>query len=122
HVWSGSREEEYELRLKGAGYLELMAAGGGIMSTGRAPRLADETELANLAKQRLARMLAHGTTTVEIKSGYGLSVEDELKCLWTIRDLNMEVQMAGSGPRIAATFLGAHAVPEEYAHKPDAYV
>jgi len=67
-------------------------------------------------------MLEHGTTTVEIKSGYGLSVEDELKSLRAIRDLANELDREGTGPRIAATFLGAHAVPREYAADPDAYV
>ncbi len=121
-VWAGWRDEEYELRLKGATYLEIMEAGGGIMSTVRATRLADEDELKELVRERLMRMLAHGTTTVEIKSGYGLSVEAELKSLWAIRDLNIELQEAGTGPRIAATFLGGHAVPEEYADSPDDYV
>jgi len=121
-VWAGWRDEEYELRLKGASYLEIMAAGGGIMSTVRATRLAGEDELKELTRARLMRMLACGTTTVEIKSGYGLSEEGELKCLWAIRDLNLEMREEGTGPRIAATFMGAHAVPEEYADKPDDYV
>jgi imidazolonepropionase len=121
-VWAGWRDEEYELRLKGASYLEIMAAGGGIMSTVRATRLAGEEELKELTRARLMRMLACGTTTVEIKSGYGLSEEGELKCLWAVRDLNLEMREEGTGPRIAATFLGAHAVPEEYADKPDDYV
>jgi imidazolonepropionase len=121
-VWAGWREEEYEMRLRGATYLEIMESGGGIMSTVRATRQADEGELKQLARGRLARMLAHGTTTVEIKSGYGLSVEDELKCLWAIRDLNVELQKEGTGPRIAVTFLGAHAVPEEYAGDQERYV
>jgi imidazolonepropionase len=121
-VWAGWRDEEYELRLKGATYLEIMEAGGGIMSTVRATRLASEDELKELTRERLMRMLAHGTTTVEIKSGYGLSVEGELKCLWAIRDLNIEMREDGIGPRIAATFLGAHAIPEEYAKEPDDYV
>jgi imidazolonepropionase len=121
-VWAGWRDEEYELRLKGATYLEIMKAGGGIMSTVRATRLASEEELKELTRERLMRMLAYGTTTVEIKSGYGLSVEAELKSLWAIRDLNMEMREEGTGPRIAATFLGAHAIPEEYADKPDDYV
>jgi imidazolonepropionase len=121
-VWAGWRDEEYEMRLRGASYLEIMEAGGGIMSTVRSTRLADEGELKRLMSDRLDRMLAHGTTTVEIKSGYGLSVEDELKCLWAVRDLNLERQRLGTGPRIAATFLGAHAVPEEFTHDPDGYV
>ena len=121
-VWAGWRDEEYVMRLRGATYLEIMEAGGGIMSTVRQTRLAHDSELKELAYGRLERMLAHGTTSVEIKSGYGLSVEDELKCLRAIRDLNMELQKAGSGPRIAATFLGAHAIPAEYAGRPDDYV
>ena len=121
-IWAGWRDEEYEMRLKGATYLEIMQAGGGIMSTVSATRLAPEEELIRLAKPRLERMLAYGTTTVEIKSGYGLSVEDELKSLRAIRSLDEELQAAGSGPRIAATFLGAHAVPAEYKGKEDEYV
>lgn len=121
-VWAGWRDEEYELRLKGATYLEIMESGGGIMSTVRATRLADVEELKDLMRERLLRMLAHGTTTVEIKSGYGLSVDAELKSLWAIRDLNLELQAAGTGPRIAPTFLGAHAIPEEYADRVDDYV
>lgn len=121
-IWGGYRDEEYEMRLRGATYLEIMGAGGGIMSTVRATRIAHEDELKQTARERLARMLAHGTTTVEIKSGYGLSVDDELKCLWAIRDLNMELTTLGTGPRIAATFLGAHAIPEEYADDPEGYV
>lgn len=121
-AWAGWRDEEYELRLKGATYLEIMEAGGGIMSTVRVTRLASETELKELMSERLARVLAYGTTTVEIKSGYGLSVEAEMKSLWAIRDLNIDLQASGTGPRIAATFLGAHAVPEEYANNSDGYV
>ncbi len=121
-VWAGWRDEEYELRLKGATYLQIMEAGGGIMSTVRATRNAGSMELQELVKTRLERMLAHGTTTVEVKSGYGLSVEDELKGLRALRDLNVEMQKSGTGPRIAATFLGAHAVPEEYAGDADGYV
>lgn len=121
-VWSGWRDEEYEMRLKGATYLQIMEAGGGIMATVRATRLADASELKELAYGRLERMLAHGTTTVEIKSGYGLSLEHELKSLRAIRDLSIELQRAGTGPRIAPTFLGAHAVPEEYEQDPEGYV
>lgn len=121
-VWAGWRDEEYELRLKGATYLEIMEAGGGIMSTVKATRLATGEELRELMRERLDRMLAHGTTTVEIKSGYGLSVDGELKSLWAIRDLNIELQEEGTGPRIASTFLGAHAIPAEYADKADDYV
>lgn len=121
-VWAGWRDEEYELRLKGATYLQIMEAGGGIMATVQATRNAGSMELQELVKTRLERMLAHGTTTAEVKSGYGLSVEDELKSLRALRDLNVEMQKSGTGPRIAATFLGAHAVPEEYAGDADGYV
>ena len=121
-IWAGWRDEEYEMRLKGATYLEIMQAGGGIMSTVSATRLASEDELKRLARVRLERMLAHGTTTVEIKSGYGLSVEDELKSLRAIQSLDEELQAAGSGPRIAATFLGAHAVPTEYKGQENDYI
>lgn len=121
-VWAGWRDEEYELRLQGASYLQILEAGGGILSTVRATRQATEEELKELTRVRLRRMLQHGTTTVEVKSGYGLSVEDELKSLWTLRDLNLELQGQGAGPRIAPTFLGAHAVPPEYAGDADGYV
>ena len=124
-VFAGTREHEYEQRLQGAGYLEILAAGGGIMSTVRATRDASVEELAAGMVPRLRTMLAHGTTSVEVKSGYGLSTEDELKSLRAIR-------IAGEGrapeqpgemlPRLCPTFLGAHAVPEEYRDQPDAYV
>ena len=121
-VWAGWRDAEYEQRLKGATYLQIMEAGGGIMSTVDATRLASGDDLKSLARPRLARMLAYGTTTVEVKSGYGLSVEDELKSLRVIRELALELEEEGTGPRIAATFLGAHVVPREYVSEPDAYV
>ena len=121
-VFAGDRAAEYELRLAGAGYLEIMAAGGGIMSTVRATRGAGEAELAALLRQRLARMLAHGTTAVEIKSGYGLSTEAELKSLRAVRRVRDALAEGGAGPRIAPTFLGAHAVPAEYAGRADDYV
>jgi imidazolonepropionase len=91
------------------------------MSTVRATRAASEEDLADGLRPRLARMLAHGTTTVEIKSGYGLSTADELKSLRAIRRLANEAE-EGRGPRLAPTFLGAHAVPAEYAGQADAYV
>ncbi|MDQ3928664.1 MAG: imidazolonepropionase [Chloroflexota bacterium] len=121
-VWAGWRDEEYEMRLNGATYLEIMEAGGGIMSTVRDTRLAGEEELVELVRARLARMLAHGTTTVEVKSGYGLSLEHELKSLRAVRDLNIQLQKGGTGPRLAATFLGAHAFPEEYHDDQESYV
>lgn len=121
-AWAGWRDEEYELRLRGASYMQIMEAGGGIVSTVRATREASEAELRELMRPRLARMLAHGTTTVEVKSGYGLSVEDEVKGLRAIRALDLELDRPGQGPRLASTFLGAHAIPDEYTDDPDGYV
>lgn len=116
-VFAGSREDEFELRLKGATYMEIMAAGGGIMSTMRRTRAASEEQLVAESLPRLRRMLAHGTTTAEAKSGYGLTTEDELKILRVI-DLLAERQPV----ELVPTFLGAHAVPAEYAGQTDAYV
>ncbi|HET7077091.1 MAG TPA: imidazolonepropionase [Chloroflexia bacterium] len=124
-VFAGTREHEYEQRLQGAGYLEILAAGGGIMSTVRATRAASAEELAAGMVPRLRAMLAHGTTTVEVKSGYGLSTEDELKSLRAIRITGTgraPGQLGEALPRLCPTFLGAHAVPEEYRDQPDAYV
>jgi len=83
--WAGSRLDEWEMRQQGATYLELLESGGGIMSTVRAVRESSEEELATLLRRRLERMLRHGTATVEVKSGYGLTTEDELKMLRAIR-------------------------------------
>ena len=116
-IFGGSRQAEFEQRIAGATYLEIMAAGGGIMSTVRATRAASLAQLIESGRTRLSRMLAHGTTTAEAKSGYGLTTHDELKCLEAIDALN------GSQPvDLVPTFLGAHAVPEEYSGRPDAYV
>jgi imidazolonepropionase len=116
-IFAGDRADEFARRLEGADYLEILAAGGGILSTVRATRAASESELAKRARGYLAEMLSRGTTTVEIKSGYGLSVEDELKLLRVARSLHE------SGlPTVVATFLGAHAVPPEYRDRPDNYV
>ncbi len=116
-VFGGSRHEEFEQRIAGATYLEIMAAGGGIMSTVRATRACSAAELAEDARPRLARMLAHGTTTAEAKTGYGLTTEDELKCLQATEELN-----ASQPLELVPTFLGAHAVPQEYAGRADDYV
>ncbi len=116
-LYAGHRIDEFELRLRGAGYQEIMASGGGIMSTVRATRAASDAELLGQTRARLARMLAQGTATAEIKSGYGLEVESELRLLRLIREL------AASQPvRLAPTFLGAHAVPAEYNGRVEAYV
>jgi len=116
-VFAGSRQDEFERRIGGATYLEIMAAGGGIMSSVRATRSASLEELIDQALPRLQRMLAHGTTTAEAKTGYGLNTADEVKSLQAIRRLN-----ASQPIELVPTFLGAHAVPEEYAGRDDDYV
>lgn len=119
-VFAGSREREYEARLEGAAYLDILAAGGGIMSTVRATRAASGPELAAGLRGHLRTMLAHGTTSVEVKSGYGLSTAAELRSLGAIRLLVAARDPAL--PRLCATFLGAHAVPPEFAGRAAAYV
>jgi imidazolonepropionase len=109
-IFAGSREDEFEQRLQGATYQEIAARGGGINATVRKVRQTARQGLADLARPRLRRMLAAGVTTVEVKSGYGLSLADEVKSLQAIADLNAE------GPwELVPTFLGAHAVPPEFA-------
>ncbi len=116
-VFAGSRQDEFELRISGATYLEIMAAGGGIMHTVRATRTASVTQLVDQALLRMQRMLANGTTTAEAKTGYGLTTVDELKSLQAIETLNSSQPV-----ELIPTFLGAHAIPEEYSHHPDEYV
>ncbi len=116
-VYAGDRIDELELRLKGATYQEIMAAGGGIMSTVRATRAASDRALLAESLARLQRMRAQGTATVEVKSGYGLDVETELRMLRLLPALER-----ASGLRLVPTFLGAHAIPAEYAGRADAYV
>ncbi|HEX2987972.1 MAG TPA: imidazolonepropionase [Chloroflexota bacterium] len=116
-VFAGDRADEFASRLEGADYLEVLASGGGIISTVRATRAAPAEQLEERASRYLEEMLRHGTTTLEIKSGYGLSTEDELKMLRVASALEK------TGPQgIVATFLGAHAVPPEYRGQPDRYV
>lgn len=116
-VFAGDRVDEFERRLQGATYLEIMAAGGGIMSTVRATRAASEQQLAAESAARLRAMLAHGTTTAEAKSGYGLTTADELKLLRVIARLAAEQPV-----ELIPTFLGAHAIPAEYAGRADDYI
>jgi imidazolonepropionase len=114
-LFAGSREAELALRQRGAGYLEILAAGGGILSTVAATRAASRDELLAHGRRWLAEMLSHGTTTVEVKSGYGLDVATELRLLEVAGTLRRE------GPvDVVATFLGAHAVPAEFRDRPDA--
>ncbi len=116
-VWAGDRCAEFEQRLAGATYMEIMAAGGGIVSTVRATRAASLDQLVAETRRRLDRMLAFGTTTAEIKTGYGLALEDERKMLDAIAVLDEQQPID-----LAPTFLGAHAVPPEYRGRTDAYV
>lgn len=111
--WAGTREEEFVARLAGTTYQEIAAAGGGILATVRSTRQAGEEELAALAARRMDRMLEWGTTTAEAKSGYGLSLEDELKQLRAIR------RASASHPvDLIPTLLAAHEVPAEYRGEP----
>jgi imidazolonepropionase len=116
-VFAGSREEEFILRLSGMSYREIAARGGGIMNTVNATRKASEEELFELARARLNKMLAKGTTTCEAKSGYGLSLNGELKILRVMKKLNEEHPMD-----IVPTFLGAHTIPSEYKKDREAYI
>jgi imidazolonepropionase len=116
-IFAGDRVDEFERRLQGATYLELMVAGGGIMSTVRATRAASEEQLAAESAARLDKMFAHGTTTAEAKSGYGLTTADEMKMLRVIARLDATQPL-----ELVPTFLGAHAAPAEYAGRADDYI
>ncbi|MEE9598959.1 MAG: imidazolonepropionase [Anaerolineales bacterium] len=108
-IWAGDRAAEFELRLQGKSYLEIMEAGGGIVSTVRETRKASKKQLKDQTRSRLKRMLAHGTTTLEAKTGYGLNSETELLMLQALLELDQEEPL-----NIVLTYLGAHAVPPEY--------
>ena len=116
-VFGGWRQNEIPLKLKGAGYLDILRAGGGILSTVRATREASEEELFEKSRAFLDEMLAQGVTSAEIKSGYGLDMETELKQLRVIKRLNEAHPMDA-----VATYLGAHAIPEEYALRSGEYI
>ncbi len=116
-LWAGDRADEFEMRVAGAAYLEIMAAGGGILSTVQATRAASLDQLVAETRPRLDRMLASGSTTVEVKTGYGLDTATEIKALDAILRLD-----AGHPVDLVATFLGAHAVPPEFSGDTDGYV
>jgi imidazolonepropionase len=116
-VFGGDRAHEFELRLQGAGYEEIARQGGGILSTVRATRDASHEELFAAAMPRAAALRASGAATLEIKSGYGLEATSEIRMLEVARQIGEE-----SGMTIRTTLLAAHAVPPEYADKPDAYI
>ena len=116
-VHGGNRAAEFEMRLNGATYEEVARAGGGIVSTVSATRAASEADLLQSALPRVDTLLAEGVTVLEVKSGYGLDVETELRMLRVARDLPNHRPV-----RVVTSFLGAHAVPAEYADRADAYI
>ena len=115
-VWAGDRAAEFEMRLEGKTYMDILAAGGGILSTVRSTRTASIDELVRQTRQRIWQAFSYGTTTAEVKTGYGLELGSELRQLEAILNLNNQ------GPLdLAPTFLGAHAVPPEYEGQADSY-
>lgn len=115
-LWAGDRAAEFEMRLQGKTYLEILQAGGGILSTVRATRSASVEELVEENRPRLLRALEHGTTTIEVKTGYGLETAAELRMLEAILRLDAELPLD-----IVPTFLGAHAIPPEWRDDPEGY-
>ena len=116
-IWVGDRAVEFEMRLQGKTYMEILAAGGGILSTVRQTRVATVQQMMDETRLHLRDMLHFGTTTAEVKTGYGLELETELRMLEALLRLDTE------GPLdLAFTFLAAHAIPPEYKDRPDDYV
>lgn len=116
-VYGGSREREFEMRLEGATYMEIMNAGGGIHATARMTREATEEELIQQTVKRLDSFLEHGVTTIEGKSGYGMDLETEMKQLRVMKKLQKQHPID-----LVPTFMGAHAVPPEYKGREDKFV
>ncbi len=116
-VFAQSREEEFVMRIKGKSYEEISAAGGGILNSAKKLQAMSEDDLFENALQRLNEVINHGTGAIEIKSGYGLTVEDELKMLRVIKRLKQVSPIT-----VKATFLGAHAIPAEYKNNREAYI
>ncbi len=116
-VWAGSRHREFEQRLTGVSYEEIARAGGGIASTVAATRAASENDLLSLALGRAGRLAAEGVTTIEIKSGYGLDLENELKMLRVARKIGERLPIT-----VRTTLLAAHALPKEYEGRSDDYI
>jgi imidazolonepropionase len=115
-IFAGDRAREFELRLQGKTYMEILAAGGGILSTVTATRAASEVYLSELLMQRARKLLRFGSTTVEVKTGYGLTPESEALQLRTIANFSDSLS-----PDIIPTYLAAHAIPPEYKNNPDGY-
>jgi imidazolonepropionase len=116
-VWAGSRHQEFEQRLNGVSYEDIARSGGGIVSTVTATRAASEADLLTLAIARAARLIAEGVTTIEIKSGYGLDRDNELKMLRVARKIGERLPI-----RVRTTLLAAHALPPEFAGRSDDYI
>lgn len=116
-VFAGNRAKEFEQRLTGVPYETIAKQGGGILSTVNATRAATEAELVELALKRLSALTADGVTTIEIKSGYGLTLEDELKMLRAAKQLEQHANI-----KVSTTLLAAHAVPPEYKGDADSYI
>ncbi len=114
-VFGGSREKEFVQKIKGKGYLEILASGGGILSTVDATRKSSFSDLYSKARSTLEKMLSYGTTTVEAKTGYGLDIINELKCLYVMEFLKKDFD-------IIPTYLGAHVVPKEFKDNRDYYI
>jgi imidazolonepropionase len=116
-VFAGSREDEFQMRVEGASYMEILSSGGGILKTVKETRRTRVDKLVELGLERLDAMLAHGTTTVEAKSGYGLTTNDELKILEATKRLNQLHSV-----NVVSTLMGANAVPLEHRGNPEEYV
>ena len=116
-VFAGYREDEFEMRIKGVPYMKLLRKGGGILKTVKETRRATESKLLENTMKTLDIMLKHGTTTVEAKSGYGLNIKDEIKCLRVLRQADKKHQVD-----VTPTFLGAHAIPPEFRGRVSEYV
>ncbi len=115
-VWAGDRADEFEMKMGGMAYLDILASGGGILSTVKKTRSASTETLLTESRARLLRMFTHGTTTAEAKTGYGLQTETELRLLETL------IALSNEGPiDLAITFLGAHAIAPEYKNNPQGY-
>jgi imidazolonepropionase len=115
-VFSGSREDEFQMRVEGASYMEILSTGSGALKTTKETRRARVEKLVDIGLERLDNMLSHGTTTVEAKSGYGLNTEDEQKILQATKRLNQL-----HGMNIVSTFMGAHVVPPEFRGNTEEY-
>jgi imidazolonepropionase len=116
-VYGGDRADEFELRLEGVGYEEIAKKGGGILSTVKATREASESDLLEQTRPRLEQLLSEGVTTLEIKSGYGLDTDNEMKMLRVAKKIGQDFQL-----RVQKTFLAAHALPPEYSGRADDYI